>query len=253
METITEKNYKKDYMLINIIKNKVDLVQEEKTIQKNLLTIVGIDLIGNRQIIGLSFEKEDDNHYYLDLLEEIKSKGVERIYFIESEDNIKLRRAIKISYPGTNWIESFTMNLIKIWQYYSSRSRSNLISKLKQLYTYETYDEAINYLNIFKEEYKDNKLMTVLLDKYFNNLESNYKYNKEIRLFLFNHNSFTDIYDKIKSVKGCKTIKDIIDARKDYLIKLENNRLYNKINWMNIINNSSLYFDDLFVKVEDNL
>lgn len=148
------KNYKKDYMLMNIIKNNVDLVQEEKTIQKNLLTIVGIDLIGNRQIIGISFEKEDDNHYYLDLLEEIKARGVEDILYVSLDGLSGLKEAINDIYSNTNiqrCIVHLTRNLYGICP---RKEAKEIMRDFKKIYTSNTLEQARLELQNFIEKYK---------------------------------------------------------------------------------------------------
>ena len=72
------------------IKNK-----DDKVIEKELNTLIGIDVNGDRQVLGLSILDKLNNHYYLDLFETLKSKGIKNISGCQKEIGIK-----KMSYKN---------------------------------------------------------------------------------------------------------------------------------------------------------
>src|SRR5699024_12689674 len=82
MNEITNKNYKETYILVSMITNTIRIKnKDDKVIEKELNTLIGIDVNGDRQVLGLSILDKLNNHYYLDLFETLKYKGIKNIYF----------------------------------------------------------------------------------------------------------------------------------------------------------------------------
>ena len=78
MIEITNKNYKKTYLLVSMITNKISIKnKDDKVTEKLLNTLIGIDIHGDRQVLGLSIFDSLNNHYFLDLFESLKSKGID--------------------------------------------------------------------------------------------------------------------------------------------------------------------------------
>lgn len=244
--------FNNSYLMINMIKNKINISSDNEIIEKNVYSLVGIDLIGNRDFLGFYIDKNNDNRFFLNLFETLKSKGINKIYYFIANDDGKLKRALNISYPSTIIITNLTMNIASLWYHISYRSRNDLISKLKKLYVQDNYDNAYILECCLKEDFNDNALVLLLLDKYFSNIKDYYQYDVDVRNFLFNHNSFTDFYDKIKSVSKERMFNDENDLYKefnDYIEAMEKNRLYDKKKWSNILNHCSKYFPNLLEEV----
>ena len=256
MIELTNKNYKEAYVLISMITNTICIKSKnDKVVEKQLNTLIGIDVNGDRQILGLSIYDPLNNHYFLDLFEILKSRGIKKIYFFSSHDYSNIKKSLKISYPTTLWIDSLTMNIVYFWKYLSYRGRGQLVTRIKDIYVQDSYNDALILIQYMREEYMDNQLFLLVFDKYFKNVESYYKYDLVIRKFLFNHYSYTNIYDMIKQTnkKEMESFDSFISRIKDKLLDLEENRLYTKKSWSNIINHCFQCFPELVSEVEKEL
>lgn len=256
MTEITNKNYKETYILVSMITNTIRIKnKDDKVIEKELNTLIGIDVNGDRQVLGLSIYDKLNNHYYLDLFETIKSKGVKNIYFFSSHEYSNIKKSLKISFPTSIWIDSLTMNIIYFWKYLSLRGRSQLVTRLKDMYVQNNFEDASIIINFMREEYQNNQLLLLLFDKYFKEIKSYYQYDLVTRKFLFNHYSYTNIYDIIKRTnqKEIELLDSFLEKIKLKLLDLEKNRLYNKQEWCNIINHCFNYFPELVREVEKEL
>ena len=256
MIEITNKNYKKTYLLVSMITNKISIKnKDDKVTEKLLNTLIGIDIHGDRQVLGLSIFDSLNNHYFLDLFESLKSKGIDNIYFFSSHEYSNIKRSLKISFPNSLWVDSLTMNIMYIWKYLSLRGRSQLVTRLKDLYIQNKVDDAHILLEYIKEEYQSNQLLLLVFNKYFSNVDIYYKYDLVIRKFLFNHYSYTSIYDMIKQTnkKDIILLEDFINKIKLSLLEIEKNRLYNKQAWNNILNHCFECFPELVSEVEKEL
>lgn len=252
MERLVRNQFSDIYLMINMIKNRIEIKQEKERIEKNVYTLVGINLDGKRDVLGFYIEREKDNHYFLDLFETLKAKGIKKIYFLIVTPEEKIKKALTISYKDTIIIDNLTMHIVHLWNYVSYRGRSVLATKLKELYIQDSYEKAKVLQNYFKETYKDNKILSMMFEKSFIHIESYYQYDKEIRKFLFNHCSFTKLFDKIKKVSRkvpMESESNLINELQEEVEKIEKNRLYNKKQWIKILNHCCEYFEELLKEV----
>lgn len=256
MIEITNKNYKETYLLITMITNTIRIKnKDDKVVEKDLNTLIGLDVNGDRQILGLSIYNKLNNHYFLDLFEILKSKGIKNIYFFSSHEYSNIKKSLKISFPNALWIDNLTMNIIYFWKYLSFRGRGQLVTRLKDMYIQDNFLDASVIIQYMREEYQDNQLFLLVFDRYFKDIESYYKYDLIIRKFLFNHYSYTGIYDMIKQTnkKEIESLDSFLNQIKLKLLELEENRLYNKQAWSNIMNHCFISFPELVNEVEKEL
>ena len=256
MVEITNKNYKETYILVSMITNKISVKnKDDKIVEKELNTLIGIDVNGDRQILGLSIYDKLNTHYFLDLFEILKSRGIKNIYFFSSHEYSNIKKSLKISFPNTIWIDSLTMNIVYFWKYLSFRGRGQLVTRLKDMYVQDNFEDAGVIIHYMREEYQNNQLFLLVFAKYFYDIEKYYQYDLVIRKFLFNHYSYTGIYDMIKQTNKVKilTTNEFIEEIRNNLLDLEKNRLYNKQTWSNIINHCFTYFPELVSEVEKEL
>ena len=128
MIEITNKNYKETYLLITMITNTIRIKnKDDKVVEKDLNTLIGLDVNGDRQILGLSIYDKLNNHYFLDLFEILKSKAVKNIYFFSSHEYSNIKKSLKISFPNALWIDNLTMNIVYFWKYLSFRGRGLML------------------------------------------------------------------------------------------------------------------------------
>ena len=256
MIEITNKNYKETYLLITMITNTIRIKnKDDKVVEKDLNTLIGLDVNGDRQILGLSIYDKLNNHYFLDLFEILKSKAVKNIYFFSSHEYSNIKKSLKISFPNALWIDNLTMNIVYFWKYLSFRGRGQLVTRLKDMYIQDNFEDASVIIQYMREEYQNNQLFLLVFDRYFKDIESYYKYDLIIRKFLFNHYSYTGIYDMIKQTnkKEIESLDSFLNQIKLKLLELEENRLYNKQAWSNIMNHCFISFPELASEVEKEL
>ncbi len=233
------------YIVIHIIKNEIKLRVDNKLINKNLVTLLGLNVNSEKTIIDIKIEKEDDNHFWLDELELLKSRGINNIFYISSGDNKNLQRAIRISFPETKFICSLTSIITTIYKYVSYRSRSLFTRLIKEIFIQETYEDCENKLLLLKEKYKDNIIVLKLIESRLDNVKIYYEYDKQMRELLFNHFKATDIFDRINKILESKgyidDVKEIWDNLYEYIEHFETNKGYSKVDWARKINSLSKY------------
>ncbi len=185
------------YIVIYAIKNEINIKKGEYIEKTTVYTLVGIDIKGYRQLINICQDRTNNNRYWLDIFENLKSRGLKNVLFLSVDDNQNMKRAAKIALPGIIFVDSPTDILPKFYKYTTEKSDKQIGGKLFALYTQKTLSDFRNSFDMFKRTY-NNVIHQKLIEKYLSNVESLYKYSYHIRHLLFKHTANIYLYDRIR-------------------------------------------------------
>lgn len=243
------------YVIVYIIRNSIKLKVENQLTNKNLITLLGVNINGERTVLDIVIENENDNHFWLDELEKIKNRGTVEIYYISTVENKNLERAIRISYPNTKTVTSLTSIITSIYKYVSFRGRSMFVKLMKEIFIQETLEECVYKIELLKEKYKDNMIVIKLIENNLNDIEKYYIYDSQMRELLFNHYKGTELFDKVNHITKqngyISNTNEVWDKLYEFIDDLERNKCYTKIEWTKKINSLIKYNTsilDLIVK-----
>ena len=209
------------YLVVYAIKNEINLKKGDYIEKSDIYTLIGIDIKGYRQFINIYQDKVNNNRFWLDCFEGLKSRGLKNILFLSVDDNKNMKRTAKIAFPEIIFVDSLSFIVPKFYKYTAEKDAKKLASKLHSLYTQKTLTECKEDLKNFSEIY-NNAIHQKLIQKYLNNLEALYKYSQNIRLLLFKHSANMQFYDKIRL---------IFNSNNNYILELE--EIYNKLGNLN--------------------
>lgn len=210
------------YIVIYAIKNEVNIKKGDYIEKTTIYTFVGIDNKGYRQLINIYQDRTNNNRYWLDVFEALKSRGLKNILFLSVDDNKNIKRTAKIAFPNVTLVDSPIDIMPKFYKYTTEKSDKQIGSKLFALYTKKTLSEYKDAFDLFKKTY-NNVIHQKLIEKYLSNVESLYKYSANIRHLLFKHSANVYLYDRIRlnfNKQSCYINK--IDEIYDKLGSLEN-------------------------------
>lgn len=185
------------YVVIHAIKNEVNIKKADYIEKTIIYTFVGIDNKGYRQLINVYQDRTNNNRYWLDCFENLRSRGLKKVLFLSVDDNKNMKRAAKIVFSDIVFVDSPTDLLPKFYKYTSERSGKQVGSKLFMLYTQKTLNDFKEKFDVFKNTY-NNVIHQKLIQKYLCNLEGLYKYSSNIRHLLFKHTANVYLYDRIR-------------------------------------------------------
>ena len=213
----TKRKLDETYLVVYAIKNEINIKKGDYIEKNDIYTFIGVDIRGIRQFFNIYQEKTNNNHFWLDCFEGLKSRGIKNILFLSVDNNKNLKRTAKIAFPDIVFVDSITNIAPKFSKYTPDNSSKKLPGKLNLLYTQKTLSDYKETLKKFCEVY-NNSIHQKLITKYLNNVESVYKYSQNIRILLFRHSANIEFYDKIRTSFG---------SYSNYVLEL--NEIYDKI------------------------
>jgi putative transposase len=129
-------------------------VREGGSVQRRACYLaLGVNLDGERDVLGLWFQDTEGAKFWLQVLTDLKRRGVQDI-LIACVDGLKgFPEAIEAAFPQT-WVQTCIVHLIRhSLRYVPRREREKVARDLKPIYTATDPDEAALALEVFDEQW----------------------------------------------------------------------------------------------------
>lgn len=69
-----KRQLKKFYLVVYVITKEIKIRTDTCIKDKDVYVLFGVDIMGNRQIIGIYFNNENNNRFWLEKFEDIKAR-----------------------------------------------------------------------------------------------------------------------------------------------------------------------------------
>lgn len=127
--------------------------ENHQYVNKAAYVVLGITIDGSKDILGIWIGEHESSKFWLNVLTELKSRGVSDVYLFCVDGLKGFKEAITAVYP-TAGIQRCIIHQIRYsTRFVSYKDIKALMADLKMVYTAVTEDEALNNLMRFKEKW----------------------------------------------------------------------------------------------------
>jgi putative transposase len=119
-----------------------------------VLIVTGIDLEGKRDILAVEPMQEESAATYTSLFENLKSRGLEKVWLVVSDAHKGLIKAVQESFVGCSWQRCKVHFMRNILAHISGRDKQAFANKLKQIWLQPDYDSAKKYANSLMDDFE---------------------------------------------------------------------------------------------------
>jgi transposase-like protein len=201
--------------------------------------------MGSRQVLGVYFDNENDNRFWLERFEDLKARGLDKALFLVMPRNKNIERCIKILYNDIQIVYSPDEIYQSITKFFAQKPSRKMQIALKELFLKENIDMYKIDLEMFKEIYLDNKIIKILLSEKEKEIENFYKYKYSLRKLLYPYYMIREMQKFLNKLKTreklCTNINEVTEAFLPYIHSFETGRTYSKVEWLELI--SDIYED----------
>ena len=222
-----------------------------KVVSKAAYTCLAIDLDGHKDLLGLWINESEGANFWLNVLTELKNRGVQDI-FIACIDGLKgFPEAINTVFPSAEIQLCVIHQIRNTLRYVASKDQKQFVSELKEVYKAPTEEQAL--INLDKLEERWGGKYNLAIKSWRNNwcnLATFFKYPQEIRTAIYTTNAVEAVHRQFRKVTKNRALFPNDDALKKMLF-LAYRDLSKKWtmpiqNWPLILSNFSIYFKDRF-------
>ena len=119
-----------------------------------VLVVTGINTEGQRDILAVEPMYEESAATYTKLFDNLKERGIEKVWLVVSDAHKGLVKAARESFVGCSWQRCKVHFMRNILGCVSSRDKKFFAEKLKQIWLQPDYDSAKKYANWHMNEYE---------------------------------------------------------------------------------------------------
>ena len=227
---------------------------EGRIVNRAAYIAIGINLEGIKEVLGIWIGQNETSKYWLNVLTEIKNRGVKDILIASVDGLPGFVDAIKVVYPNTEIQRCIVHQIRGTLNYISYKHRKEFTKDLKQVYTASTEENALNELTLLEEKWGDK--YAIALRSWRNNwdeLSTYFKYPEYIRTLIYTTNSMESYNRMLRKVTKSKSVFPSDDSlhKSLYLATMDiSDKWTQKIrNWNQILAHLSIYFDDRMISL----
>jgi transposase-like protein len=174
-------------------------------ISKAFYTVLGVNLEGKKEILGLYLGQSEGAKFWLQVLTDLQNRGVQDI-LIASIDGLKgFPEAINAVFPDTEVQLCIVHQIRNSVKYVASKDQKVFVGELKSIYQAFTKDEA--ELALDKMEEKWGKKYPIVFESWRNkwdNLSNYFKYPEPIRRIIYTTNIIESVHRQFRTLTKTK-------------------------------------------------
>lgn len=223
--------------------------QDGQIVNKAAYMAIGIDLEGQKDVLGIWIGENESAKFWLNVLNELKNRGVKDI-LITSVDNLRgFTEAIGACYPDTEIQKCVVHQIRNSVRYVSYKDLKKVTAGLKPIYTAPTEEAAVEALDHFEATWGSKyPLIIRSWRSNWGEISTFFKYPPEMRKIIYTTNMIESYHRQLRKVTKGKSIFPTEDAllKMLYLATMDVLRKWTgRIqNWSQILLQLSIYFPD---------
>ena len=223
--------------------------ENHQYITKAAYVVLGINMEGGKDILGIWIGEHESSKFWLNVLTELKSRGVRDVYLFCVDGLSGFREAIEAVYPSAGIQRCIIHQIRYSTRFVSYKDIKELMADLKLVYTAVTEDEALNNLMSFKEKWSKSYPSCVKTwEDNWDILSTFFAYPAEIRKIIYTTNiieglnrQFRQITKNKPSFTNDESLRKMLYLASKNIVKRWTQRCRN---WDVVLNHLKVMFED---------
>lgn len=223
--------------------------EDHRYITKAAYVVLGINMEGGKDILGIWIGEHESSKFWLNVLTELKSRGVKDVYLFCVDGLTGFREAIEAVYPKAEIQRCIIHQIRYSTRFVSYKDIKALMADLKLVYTAVTEDEALNNLIRFKEKWSKSYPSCVKTwEDNWDILSTFFAYPAEIRKIIYTTNiieglnrQFRQITKNKPSFTNDESLRKMLYLASKNIVKRWTQRCRN---WDVVLNYLKVMFED---------
>ena len=178
----------------------VTIRREYEAKEYAVYTILGYDINGHKDILGLWLNETESKHTWMQIFDEIKSRGVEDILFISMDGVSGLEEGAKSIFKDTV-VQRCIVHLIRnSLKYIPSKDYKKFTANLKKIYGASSLKAARNEFEKFKTNWSLYPGAVDVWDRNFSHVEQLFDYGSAVRKIMYTTNAVESVHSSFRKV-----------------------------------------------------
>ena len=176
-----------------------------KVVGKAVYTILGVNLEGRKEVLGLYISEHEGANFWLQVLTDLSNRGIKDI-LIACVDGLKgFPEAIEAIFPNTEVQLCVVHQIRNSLRYVGSKNQKEFMADLKRVYKAANKDLAASELDILADKWEGK--YPIVIKSWRNNwerLSQYFKYPEEIRRIIYTTNTIEAVHRQFRKLTKTK-------------------------------------------------
>ena len=126
--------------------------ENHQYITKAAYVVLGINLDGQKDILGIWIGENESSKFWLNMLNELKTRGIKDVFLFCVDGLTGFRQAIEAAFPNAQIQRCIIHQIRSSTRFVSYKHIKELMVDLKKVYQAISEEEAMNNLILFKDK-----------------------------------------------------------------------------------------------------
>ena len=128
--------------------------EDHRYVTKAAYVVFGITMDGRKDILGVWIGEHESSKFWLNVLNDLKSRGVLEVYLFCTDGLCGMMQAIQAIYPQSRLQRCIVHQIRSSTRYVSYKDIKQVTAGLKKVYSSVTLEEAEHNLGLFAEKWR---------------------------------------------------------------------------------------------------
>ena len=179
----------------------VPIKDDMTTSKKAVYIIIGVDVDGYKEILGMWIDKSESSSFWSNVFEDLKERGVEDILYMCSDGVAGFKGSLERVFPKTQSQRCVVHLTRTIYGLCPKKEAKEIIGNFKKIYKSSNIDEAKIQLEFFQKEYGEKQKRVVKkVEEFMVYLEPLFELPAEIRKCIYTTNAIESVNSALRKV-----------------------------------------------------
>lgn len=229
-------------------------VQEDgKFIEKTVYSVYGVDIDGNRDVLGIYLNKRENAHEWMLVLEDLKKRGVEDVFFTCVDGLPGFKKSIQHVFPQAIVQRCVVHKIRNSVRFVADKDYRPLCKDLKNVYSAANREQAALALDELEKKWgKKGEQIAEKWRKDWDELMAFMDFSEDLRRMIYTTNPVENLHRIIRKVVKSKGawISERALTKQLYLALMQNTKSWGRkaYRWKIIQEQLELKFEDRFTQ-----
>lgn len=191
---------KKCYAFLFVDCMYVTLRENYEAREMAVYTILGIDLAGNKEILGLWLSQTESKNQWMKIFDELKTRGVEDIFFLSMDGVSGLEAGAKAIFPEVT-VQRCMVHLVRnSLKYIPSKDYKDFCRDLKKFYGAPSLKACKASFESFKQRWSNYPGAIAVWERNFAYVEQLFDFGSAVRKVMYTTNAIESIHASFRKV-----------------------------------------------------
>lgn len=227
----------------------IKIQQDKRVINKSFYLALGVNTEGQKELLGIWISENEGAKFWLNVLTEIKNRGVCDIFITCVDGLTGFPEAIETVFPKTT-VQLCIVHMVRnSLRYVGWKERKAVAADLRKIYTADTLEAAELAITAFSEKWdKSFPAISKSWLAHWDRITPIFSYSKEIRKVIYTTNAIESLNSSLRKVIKNKRVFPSDDAALKLLyLALENiskKWTMSLHNWKDAMNQFLIMYED---------